>query len=168
MTTSLCLTKEVSKSKKYIVPKIYIAAPFFNKEQIELVTKLKGLLEAMEFEVFSPYHHGYVLKPNDSVEKRREVYEDNLFEISLSDYVLCVTNWLCDAGTFIDTGIGIGRGKKIIYFCSTLDSIEKFNVMLAQSAFAIATSYFELSEILERIKKGETDFEKFRYKGKVM
>jgi len=56
----------------------------------------------------------------------------------------------------------------MIYFCSIIDSIEKFNVMLVQSAFAIATSYFEMSEILEKIKRGETDFEKFKYKGKVM
>jgi len=166
MSVSVYLTNE--KSKRYGKAKFYIAAPFFNKSQIELVTHLKSLLEEMDFEVFSPYHYGYVLKPNDSVEKRREVYEDNLLQISESDYVLCVTNWLCDAGTFIDAGIGIGKGKKMIYFCSIIDSIEKFNVMLVQSAFAIATSYFEMSEILEKIKRGETDFEKFKYKGKVM
>ena len=62
----------------------YLAAPFFNKEQVERVKLVEDLADVYGLNVFSPRHFGE-LEPTASAEEQKLVFEgdikaiDNLF-----------------------------------------------------------------------------------------
>jgi len=141
--------------------KFYLAAPFFNPEQVSVVEKIKAIVEASGHEVFSPMHDNYC-EPNASNKRRQDVIDKNLASVSKCNYIIVSTNFF-DWGTAIEAGIAINEKKKIIYFCSILGT-NPFNLMLAKTAYSVAKSLEELDDIVKHVSDIKY-LDKYNYKG---
>jgi len=127
----------------------YIAGPFFNCYEIEVVNIIKNKLESLGFEVFSPMHK-FMCPPTASPGVRKDTFDGNLVAIEDSDYIIVITDNK-DLGTLFEAGYAYKCNKKIIYFSQTLGN-NPFNLMLAQSGICITTSYERLFSVLSDIK----------------
>lgn len=139
-----------------MMTRIYLAAPFFNEEQCERERRCAIELRRLGYEVFAPFETG-VLGPSDSLWKRAKIFQQNINILHLCDVCFVITDGK-DVGTIWeagyasalrDTRIASGltvRMPFIIYYCETLGD-NPFNVMLAQSADCVMTSFLELQKL---------------------
>jgi len=147
--------------------KIYFASPFFTPEQIEREERLKSKLRSFGYDVFSP-KEAYVCKPNEPIEKRKEVFKGNIDNIIDADAIFVVTDDK-DMGTIWEAGFANGlnaaRDNKIlvIYYTETLAPGKSFNLMLAQSGDIIITKYEDMEKLPTLIESGE----KIEYTGEI-
>ena len=130
---------------------IYIAAPFFNDEQLFDVQSIEALLEDRGFSFFSPRKHTFTIK--DLPEKEREaaapkVFQSNVDGLSRSSLVLaCIDHK--DIGTAWEMGYMFknfeARRKNIL----TISMMGKAsNVMLSQCSGGHFLGLRELSKFL--------------------
>lgn len=147
--------------------KVYIAAPFFNKKQLERLVSVENEIES-RFDMYSPrkqiqFKTG--TKPDKKL--RRWVLDNNLFAIERSDFVMAITDEK-DLGTLFEVGYGYGIGKPIIYVSFTLGN-KPFNLMLAETGVAVIKHLSELRIVAKLIAKyglyNNTRLEKFQYEG---
>ena len=147
--------------------KIYFASPFFTPIQIEREERLKSKLRSFGYNVFSP-KEAYVCKPNEPIEKRKEVFKGNIDNIIDADAIFVVTDEK-DLGTIWEAGFANGlnaaRNNKIIiiYYCETLAEGKTFNLMLAQSGDIIITKFEDMEKLPKLIETGE----KLEYAGAI-
>ena len=130
--------------------KFYIAAPFFNKTQIEKVEVIKEMLTAKGFDYFSPKDD--CLFENDKGMDSESIFRTNINEIDRCDGIIVVTDDK-DPGSVFEAGYAYGSSiDNIVYIW--VDHIEgaNFNLMLAHSADATALGYEELHSILNAAK----------------
>lgn len=126
---------------------IYLASPFFNAEQINRIERVENILFGLDdYKTFSPRKE-IVLKPDSPDEDRDHAFNENVKNLDNCDLVVCITDGK-DIGTIWESGYAFGKGKKILYFCETLGG-NPFNVMLAKSAYGIATSIEQLKEMFK-------------------
>ena len=148
--------------------KFYIAAPFFNASQRDVVNKIKSQIESKSFEVFSPMHE-FVCPPDANEDVCQKTFLGNLRAIDKSRFIVAVTTNK-DMGTLFEAGYGFKSNKEIIYFAQTLGK-KPFNLMLAQSCIDAIRSFEELDEVLTNIKvsidKGIDHKKHYRYTGPV-
>lgn len=138
--------KPISKNKKQHV---YIAAPFFNPNQITRVALVETLLEKHGFTYFSPRKQS-AIGPISSPEVRKKSFDMNINGIEESEFVIAITDDK-DVGTVFEAGHAYASGIPIIYVAFTLGEDGLFNLMLAESSVATATTV----EDLERAILGE-------------
>jgi nucleoside 2-deoxyribosyltransferase len=116
--------------------KVYIAAPFFNERQLEIVRQVENELAKCNIDHFSPRSQGKSLKDmtrEETLIARTEVYASNIREMELCDVVVaCVEEK--DTGTSFELGYFAKSEKKIILFSEKIDRV---NVMLAEAAFGV-------------------------------
>lgn len=140
--------------------KVYFASPFFNEEQIEREERLKDKLRSLGFDVWSP-KESCICPPNASDELRKKTFNDNVKNIISSDIIFVVTDGK-DMGTIWEAGFACGLNAirtdkiKIVYYCETLGSKGKFNLMLAQSGDIAITNFKDVDKLNDLIKRGET------------
>lgn len=145
--------------------KVYLAAPIFTPQQLEVVEFLKGQLEQREFEVFSPYHNSQAIwagrAPKDcSPEERAQVLQDNITHLDC-ELLLC---WVGGMGGFTDPGVVWEMG-----YCKAIDNFHKgvfqlayiddtderptMNLMLAGTIDAAVRGRDKLGNALDMLKK---------------
>ena len=129
-------------NKKY---DFYIAAPFFNPDQITRVELVKSLLENKGLTYFSPKDDSAVENINDP-ENRKKVFALNHESISASRGVIAITDGK-DPGTIWEAGFSYSSKKPIIYFAEHLNG-KPFNLMLAKTG-RFASNEKELIELLD-------------------
>jgi len=129
---------------------IYIASPFFNKRQNEILEEVKSLLDKIDISYFSPKDD--CLFENDKGMDANAIFEINCREIEKCDCILVITDGL-DAGSLFEAGFAHGINKNNILYV-WIDHIEgaNFNLMLAQSATATVKGFDELIVALEHFK----------------
>lgn len=126
--------------------KAYIAAPFFNEEQLERVKFIEDTLKENNVDFFSPRLDTYV-KPNSDNTERTKAFEDNLKAIQTCTFMIAVTDGK-DVGTMFECGFAYAMRTPILYFAETLGD-KPFNLMLAQSAtIGTLKSRNELKQVL--------------------
>lgn len=126
---------------------IYLASPFFSAEHVDRIERVEEVLfNQKDYKTFSPRKE-IVLVPDSSEEDRNHAFNENVRNLDNCDLVVCITDGK-DIGTIWEAGYAFGKGKKILYFCETLGG-NPFNVMLAKSAYGIATSIEQLKEMFE-------------------
>lgn len=126
---------------------LYLASPFFNAEQVDRIERVEEVLFSQDdYKTFSPRKE-IVLHPDSSEEDRDHAFNENIKNLDNCDLVVCITDGK-DIGTIWEAGYAFGKGKKILYFCETLNG-NPFNVMLAKSAYGIATSIEQLKNMFE-------------------
>lgn len=143
---------------------VYIASPFFNERQNEILEEVKKILDSLDISYFSPKDD--CLFENGKGMDAEAVFNKNCLEIERCDCLLAITDGL-DAGTLWESGFAYGiRGKEILYVW--VDHVEgaNFNLMLAQSATATVKGFEELKKALEYFKE-HGDVEDVKYSGKM-
>jgi hypothetical protein len=155
--------------------RFYIAAPIFTPAQLEVVERIKDLLEQKAHEVFSPYHASRDIwagrAPKDcSPEERKQVVDQNIDNLRWCDILLA---WVGgnEAG-FTDAGViwEMGYAKAILWhngeaqdedwpqtiaYIDDSDVRKSMNLMLAGTVDAVAIGYQQLIDLLSLIHKNE-------------
>ena len=131
--------------------KFYIAAPFFNKAQIEKVEVVKEMLTAKGFDYFSPKDD--CLFENNKGMDSANIFNTNVDQIDRCDGILVITDDR-DLGAMFEAGYAYGSGVyNRIYAWIDHDKDANFNLMLAHSADAVALGYKELDLLLTKTKE---------------
>lgn len=124
--------------------KVYIAAPFFDARQLEIVLKLEEALVSARIDFYSPRSYGKPLKdmtPDETEIHRGKIFRSNIEALDQCDVmVACVEKK--DTGTSFELGYYFAKGKRIILFS---EDIGRVNVMLAEAAFAVCDRYEYIS-----------------------
>lgn len=131
--------------------KIYFASPWFSKEQSEREERVKKKLRDIGWKIWSPKENCNLSPISDEV-IRDKVFKDNCSHIEECDFVFAITDGK-DMGTIWESGYAYGKGIPVIFYCETLNG-GYFNLMLAQSAYGVITSFDDLEELVEIIKEG--------------
>ena len=121
---------------------IYLASPWFNQEQekarqdmIRVLTELElGFFSPKEFLVFDPSEPGMA-----SI-----IFKTNVKYMDEADCFVVNTVGK-DMGTIFEAGYAYAKGKDIIYY---FPSDHKFNLMLSESANAVAQTPEEFKQCL--------------------
>lgn len=113
--------------------KVYIASPFFDKDQLALVKEIESALTKANIDFYSPRSDGVLKKmsPEKRREKSAEIYRTNLRRINECSHVLAVIDNY-DPGTMFEFGYAVAKGKAIH---SLSNEGHKLNVMLAHAAY---------------------------------
>lgn len=130
--------------KKY---DFYIAAPFFNKEQVERVELVENMLREKGYTFFSPRTDSAVEDINNP-ENRKKVFKLNHDSILGSDKIIAITDGK-DVGTMIEVGMAYQAGIPVIGVAFTLKDDQLFNLMIAESCFAVARNKEQLERIID-------------------
>ena len=126
--------------------RVYLAGGWFDFEQDYRLNYVHELLKSKGYSVFFPREEALVDNSSNQ-DWRQQVYEGNMKAIGSCSFMLCITDRK-DMGTIWEAGVATGLNKPILYFAETLGE-GKFNLMLAQSGRAVATSKDILSELLD-------------------
>jgi nucleoside 2-deoxyribosyltransferase len=131
--------------------KIYLAAPFFTPEQIDMVEVLEKQLAVFNnFEVFSPRKIGGVLKdmkPEKRQATAKEVFESNIYGIHDAEVMLAWVDGY-DPGVMVELGIAYEYNIFIIGFTKNPKGM---NVMLACLMDTYCENFKELAELLTQL-----------------
>jgi len=125
--------------------KVYIAAPFFNADQIRVVKNIEQTLKN-EVKYYSPRSEGIIKNMSDEEKKDRVeyIYKTNVEGIENCTHVVAfIDNY--DPGTVWEMGYATALGKKIVTYT---DKSYRINVMLNESIYAHCLN---LSEIIPAI-----------------
>ena len=142
----------------------YLAAPFFNDEQKDLVARLESALISAGFEIISPMRSGLILvdmSPEERVEKAKLIFERNCQDVAVSHYVLAVVDGR-DTGTMFEWGYACALGKPVYSYS---DKNYGVNVMLQGGTRGHATGIGMLREMLSCVKEGK-DTSRFAHDAK--
>lgn len=132
------------KHKKY---DYYIAAPFFNPDQVTRVELVKSILDNKGLTYFSPKDDSAVTDINDP-ENRKKVFALNHESISASRGVIAITDGK-DPGTIWEAGFAYANNIPVIYIAFTLGKDGLFNLMLAESGVAACRTVDELKAAID-------------------
>lgn len=123
--------------------KIYLAAPFFNEKEIERVDKVKEILDAKGLDVFSPKEHQNPEFEFGSQAWRNKTFNNDVINIDLCDVVVAIISQgnYDDSGTAWELGYAYATEKPVVLVNLTGETI---NLMIADSLYALITSYEEL------------------------
>ena len=113
---------------------IYIASPFFNKEQVSFVESIEKALNAASIAHYSPRSEGILLNQTEEEKQKnkRHIYKININMISACSKVLAVIDDR-DIGTIWEMGYATGKEIPVI---TISNSSYCLNVMLAESVQA--------------------------------
>lgn len=124
--------------------KVYLASPFFDKEEKERMELVRDILREKQLEVFVPNEHQSPLEFG-TLEWRKETFSSDVNGIDAADVVVAV---ICkgnydDSGTAWEIGYSYATKKPVIAVNLTGETI---NLMIADSLHALVTSADELRE----------------------
>ena len=126
--------------------KIYIAGPFFNPQQIEVIETIKRGIKMINkahgknITYYSPKDDNLYTPGGDIPPSK--CFDDNLKNIIDSQLLIAITTNL-DAGTLFEAGYAFNSGIPIVYFWPDHNN-RKFNLMLSESASYIAYDFNDL------------------------
>ena len=125
--------------------KVYLASGWFTPTQRERRDKVLDILEnELGFETYSPERDALIAF-DATEEERQSGINRNIKEIDNADFMFCITNEK-DMGTIFEAGVAYEKKVPIVYFAEGLDG--PFNLMLAQSASIVCTSYEDVTRYL--------------------
>jgi nucleoside 2-deoxyribosyltransferase len=160
---------------------IYIAAPFFNEQQSELVSSIEDCLHEQGIPYYSPRQEG-VLTPNANNEEKQRIFDSNVDTILdgcsmmlvVTDYLLPegITLQVCDDGKpfrqllLPDTGttfeVGAGFALEIPMVAIHTGRRDLLNVMLANAFDGFVYSLEQLDALIERFSYWVSDNPQWR------
>ena len=141
--------KKNKEEKEYIF-NMYLASPFFNKEQLDRVKRLEDALDDLGYvDIFSPR-----LESNVKFEEGNSklCFSMNIDAIANADIVIAVTNDK-DLGTLFEAGYAYALKKPILYLYETKEKELNFNLMLSQSGLAFNSIDDVIKQIQAMYKK---------------
>jgi nucleoside deoxyribosyltransferase len=136
---------------------VYLAGPFFTREQVNLMAKLEVILRNKGLKVYSPRKHPSKF-PFGSIKFRKQTFAFDVRAIRNSDIVFAIYNDQ-DSGTMWEIGYAFSHCKPIVVFNS---KEKRVNLMISESLHAYLNS-------VEKVKK--YDFHRLPripYRGKII
>ena len=132
---------------------IYIAAPFFNEEQVEFVDAIEQCLELNGLEYYSPRSEGVLMNmtPEEKKARMKYIFDKNVEMLDKCDIVLAVIDNY-DTGTVWEIGYAYAKGKKII---TITDHYYGVNVMINECIVAHCTQLSQIPAAVRGEFKGE-------------
>lgn len=119
----------------------YIASPFFNPTQIQIVEDIKTALKEIGVEYYSPKDAN--LFENFKDMDPLVIYQENVINILKNDCIIVVTDGK-DVGTIFEAGFAAASKIPIVYIWLDRPKNTKFNLMLSQSGRTVVASIVEL------------------------
>ena len=138
--------------------KVYYASGWFNPKADEEERRVLKKLRELGFDVYSP-RDAFVLSPDEAQTKRKEIFDDNVKQITQCDIFFGITDYK-DMGTLWECGCVHGintqtaNKRKIVYYAETLPPGAPFNVMLAEPADVVITKFEDLDKLPEWLETG--------------
>jgi nucleoside 2-deoxyribosyltransferase len=120
----------------------YIAAPFFNPDQITRVALVETLLEKHGLTYFSPRKQS-AIGPIALESVRKAAFKMNIDGIEEAEFLIAITDGK-DMGTIFEAGHAFASDIPIIYVAFTLGKDGMFNLMLSESGKAACRTVEEL------------------------
>ena len=111
--------------------KVYIAGPFFNKEQLDAIMDIESACVRHGVKFFSPRIEGGVLKDMNEADRKDasdSVYDMNVNGVDDADAVIAIIDDF-DPGTMFELGYAAKGGKNIITISNNNYGL---NVMLSK------------------------------------
>lgn len=132
---------------------IYIAAPFFNEQQLQLVQFIEHEIRSAGLAYYSPRNDGVLkdMTPAERIEAGPKLFRLNCTKIKECDCVLALLDH-SDAGTTWETGFAYGIGQ-LVYGYRT--STEPLNIMLQQCFDGFVSGMPAVREFLADYAKGD-------------
>lgn len=133
--------------------KVYIAAPFFNPEQLSIVKRIESMLEGKRVPYHSPRGEGVLTNMDHSTraEKGGAIYAVNVNGLNWCTHLIAVIDDY-DTGTVWEMGYAHAREKGIFTFSSQQYGI---NIMLEQSILSHCQTTKELSDSIDGTYRGK-------------
>lgn len=127
-----------------MIRSVYLASPFFNKEQVAQLEIVEDMCATKEIVANSPRKF-MVLPPRASLVDRQKVFDENVLCIHRSDIVLACIDWN-DTGTIWEMGYAFAIKKPVVAYTF---GQTKVNVMLACSTKGVLTTQKQIEKFLE-------------------
>lgn len=128
-------------------PYFYIASPFFNAEQLNIVESIKDILDNNTLPYFSPKDECMYKEGETTPE---EILDMNMVGLAKTDICVCVTDGK-DPGTMFEAGWCYAMAIPIIYVWLGGLPGQKFNLVLAASG-SVVRNYEQLDLAIKEIK----------------
>ena len=133
----------------------YIASGWFNESQEQARQDILKVLEDNDISYFSPKDE-VLVSFNATKEERKAAFEADTQIIKHCDFVIASTVGK-DMGTLMEMGMAYAWSTPyIVYFPAPKGT--PCNLMIAESAFAVAQSVEELDALIKELKKNNFDF----------
>jgi len=149
--------------------KWYLAGPFFNPEQVDLIAQVEILFKNNKINFFSPRIHAGVLANPQDYATRKRIFASNQAALFTCSQMLAVLTYrmsngtvsgLPDIGTVWEMGHMAAQGKPVVGFY--LDAPGQVNLMLTESTVGLAYGIDELERFLSA-RATEPRFQMLRY-----
>ncbi|HEY6020834.1 MAG TPA: nucleoside 2-deoxyribosyltransferase [Candidatus Paceibacterota bacterium] len=140
--------------------KVYIAAPFFNAEQLRAVEGIETALESAGVKFFSPRSEGVLvdLAPADRAAHLQRIYQSNINHMLECNAMLAVVDGR-DIGTMFEIGFftskRLSEQHKDNLLVTYTDNSFGLNVMIQQSVDAHLKGLGDLASLLKMAKYNE-------------
>ncbi len=125
---------------------VYIASPFFNPLQVQIVEDIKSALTEIGVEYYSPKDANLFENFKDMDPKL--IFQENVVNILNRDAVVVVTDGK-DVGTIFEAGFAFASNIPIVYVWLDRPEGAKFNLMLSQSGRTVVASIDELKKVFQ-------------------
>lgn len=139
-----CINSIVASIMETKMYDVYLAGPFFNEHQIEVIAGIEDLMDEFAMGYFSPRWCGMIDDKSTDIEKRA-IFHKDIESIQNSRYVFAITDGK-DMGTLFECGYAFANNVPIVYIALELKG--PFNLMLAKSALRVVRSMDELRKML--------------------
>ena len=127
-------------------PYVYIAGPFFNPRQVEIIESIKALLDVNSVRYFSPKDE-CLFDPKTTTPE--QVLNININALIRTDLTLCVTDGK-DPGTLFEAGWCYANAIPLIYLWLDGQPNQKFNLVLAASG-SVVRNFVQLDNAIKEI-----------------
>lgn len=120
---------------------VYIAGPFFNDEQVQVVRRVEEMLKERKIDYFSPRSEGVLLDLSEEERQaaKHDIYAKNVEMICECDHMIAIIDDR-DIGTIWEMGYATALNIPV----TTLSNQDYgLNVMLAESVKAHTLSVFD-------------------------
>jgi nucleoside 2-deoxyribosyltransferase len=111
--------------------RVYIAAPFFNEEQLKTVKFLEDMMNLNGIEFFSPRSEGTLkqMGSNERKSKMGDLFQSNIDHMDWCTHAIAVIDGY-DKGVLFEMGYLYAEGKTIVSYTNNYQGI---NVMLNEA-----------------------------------
>lgn len=134
--------------------KIYLASPFFDENEKNIINKVMEILRNKDVEVFLPMEHQNKHLEFGSLEWRAATFKSDVDAIDECDVMLAIITKgnYDDTGTSWEVGYAYAKGKDVVVLKGEEEAL---NLMIADSVHSVLNSYEQLEnfdfEKMERV-----------------
>lgn len=134
--------------------KIYLASPFFDENEKNIINKVMEILKNKDVEVFLPMEHQNKHLEFGSLEWRAATFKSDVDAIDECDVMLAIITKgnYDDTGTSWEVGYAYAKGKDVVVLKGEEEAL---NLMIADSVHSVLNSYEQLEnfdfEKMERV-----------------